>query len=125
MSDINKIVGNNIRDFIKARGKQHTWVLERTGMNKKTFYNLLNGKGDVAKQTEIIAKVFRKDPLYFYQNDIKLPYSDEEIDKQHSFVNSVAASYHDNGDRDEFLETIEILDEFIEMIDVLKATTEG
>ncbi|MGG0511268.1 hypothetical protein [Priestia megaterium] len=125
MSNINKLVGDNIRNYIKARGKQHTWVIERTGMNKKTFYNLLNGQGDVAKQSEIIAKLFRKDPLHFYQKDMELPFSDEQINQKFNFVNSVAASYHDNGDRNEFLETIEVLDDFIDMIDVLKSATKN
>lgn len=124
VKDINLIVGNNIRNFIAAKNKQHTWVIERTGMSKKTFYNLLDGKGNVTKHTEVIAKLFRKDPLYFYQNELELPSSTLEINEKYNFVNLAAASYHVDHDKVEFLETMKILDEFIEIVDVMKTVVE-
>lgn len=67
MKNINQIVGENIKKYIEATGKSQKWVYQKSGMTRSVFYNLLKGKGDVMKNAEKIAKVFRiKDPLYFY-----------------------------------------------------------
>lgn len=49
MSGINKILGENIRVFIESRELKHSFVMERAGIHKNAFYNMLNGKGNIEK----------------------------------------------------------------------------
>lgn len=124
--NMNEIVGRNIREFIKAKGKQNKWVIERTGMNSKTFYNLLDGKGNVAKHAETIANLFRiNEVAYFYKTDFKPPLTFSEIKEKDDFIHYAALSYHNQGDKQEFLRTMEILDEFIEIIDVIQSALDN
>lgn len=38
MSDINKIVGENIRVFIESRDLKNSWVMESVGIGENAFY---------------------------------------------------------------------------------------
>lgn len=117
----NQIVGRNIRNYIEASGKSKKWVQEKSGMTKSVFYNLLNGEGDVMKNTEKISKVFRiKDPLYFYKKDFEAPMPLNELIDSTSITKKIAASYHGDRTNKDFTDTLEMLDDFISMIDILE-----
>lgn len=47
MSDINKIADGNIRVLIGSRELKNSWVIERTGIGKNAFYDMLDGKGNI------------------------------------------------------------------------------
>ncbi|WP_255292085.1 hypothetical protein [Bacillus thuringiensis] len=47
MSGIYKIAGENIRVFIESRDLMNSFVMERTGISKNAFYDMLNGKGNI------------------------------------------------------------------------------
>lgn len=47
MSDINKIAGENIRLFIESSELKNSFVMERAGIDKNAFYNMLNGTGNI------------------------------------------------------------------------------
>lgn len=118
---INQIVGENIRNYIEASGKSKKWVQERAGMTHSVFYSLLKGEGDVMKNTEKISKVFRiKDPLYFYKENFEVPIPLNELINSTSITKKIAASYHGDRTDKDFVETLEILDDFISMIDILE-----
>ena len=118
---MNEIVANNIKSYIEARGKSHKWVIERTKMSKGTFYNLLKGEGDIFKHVEAISRLFKiEDPDFFFKVDFQIPLGIQEIRANQHIHNLAAASYYSSADTSEFHNTMNILDDFITMIDALE-----
>lgn len=121
--DINEIVALNIKNYIEAVGKSQKWVYERSGIPKATFYNLLKGEGDINKSIPKLIKLFRiKDPFYFYNENMPLPKTLDELEND-SIKNFSAASFNGT-DSPEFRETMAILDDVMNMIHTLKSAKE-
>ncbi|MGE7920643.1 hypothetical protein ACQKM9_17160 [Viridibacillus sp. NPDC093762] len=121
--DINVIVARNVKNYIDAVGKSQKWVYERSGIPKATFYNLIKGEGDINKSIPKLNKLFRiQDPFYFYNENIQLPRTLEELEAD-SIKNFSAASFNGT-DSEAFRETMTILDEIINMIHTLKSAKE-
>lgn len=121
--DINVIVARNIENYIRAIGKSKKWVYERSGIPKATFYNLLNGEGDINKSIPKLNKLFRiQDPFYFYNENIQLPRTLDELEAD-SIKNFSAASFNGT-DSAAFRETMTILDDVINIIHTLKSAKE-
>ena len=123
-TNLNKIIAQNIKDYIDALGKSQKWVYERSGIPKATFYKLLNGEGDLNKTVPKLNKLFRiEDPFYFYQENIKLPRSIKEINESSSILNCSAASYT-GADGPQFKDSMNILNDIINIINRLENAKE-
>ncbi|MBQ0139384.1 MAG: hypothetical protein KBT36_08815 [Kurthia sp.] len=124
MTNLKTIISNNLNDFIKSTGRSHSWIMEKADIPKTTFYKLLNGEGDLEKHIEKIINLFGiDDPFYFHTTDFVPPKSIQEIKAESDLRNLAAANYIAVEDKKEivaFEETIDILDDFITMIDILK-----
>lgn len=121
--DINAIVARNVKNYIEAVGKSQKWVYERSGIPKATFYNLLKGEGDINKSIPKLNKLFRiQDPFYFYNENIQLPRTLEELEAD-SIKNFSAASFNGT-DSEAFKETMIILDDIINIIHTVKTAKE-
>ncbi|NRD80848.1 hypothetical protein HPT25_26325 [Bacillus sp. BRMEA1] len=115
--DTKKIVGENIRLYIDSVGRNNQWVINKTGIPRATFYNLLNGEGDLSKGIEKLNELFGiKDPFYFFTEDLQLPQTLKEKQRKAEFRNLVAAE----GEEKEFQKTLDILSDFIKMIELLR-----
>lgn len=123
MANIKQVIGENIKNYIDSVGRTHQWVMDKTGIPKATFYKLLKGEGDLTKGIEKISKLFGiKDTFYFYKEDFQPPLTLEEKKKTSDIRNFAAANYVAvEGEEKEFNETLEILDDFIKMIEILKS----
>src|SRR5699024_10620435 len=120
MSETKKIIGENVRKFLEAKGVKHKWVMDRLDISKGAFYGFLKGEGNVDQFVEKILRLFRiNDPFYFHRHDIELPRGLKEKLKEQNFMDSAALSL--NGKvNDEFKEGMRIFREFVEVIDVLE-----
>ncbi|PEU81499.1 hypothetical protein CN394_11090 [Bacillus anthracis] len=68
MINSNKIAGENIKKFIESRELNVNWVMERTGIDRAAFYNMLSGTGNVDVYVARINELFGiKDPTFFYK----------------------------------------------------------
>ncbi|MBM7608622.1 hypothetical protein JOD29_001869 [Lysinibacillus composti] len=118
------IISKNLNDYIKSTGRSHVWIMEKAEIPKTTYYKLLNGEGDLEKHIEKIINLFGiDDPFYFHTKDFAPPKSIQEIQAELDLRNLAAANYIAVEDKQEiaaFDETVEILDDFITMIDILK-----
>ena len=124
MSDINKIVGENIRVFIESRELKNSWIIERAGIDKTAFYDMLNGKGNIDKHITKLSNFFGiDDPMYFYKTDVNYAKPKNLLDRKGDFFKSIGFD-HKNINNQEFKEGLEVFLEFVELIDILKATTE-
>lgn len=122
-NEINDLVAKNVNAYIKALNKSKKWTYERSGIPKATFFNLLQGKGDINKSIPKLNKLFRiNDPFYFYKEEIKLPRNLVDIEND-SIKNFSAASFNGT-DHENFKETMSILDDAINMIHILKSAKE-
>ncbi|MCC2382004.1 hypothetical protein [Bacillus cereus] len=120
MSDINKIVGENIRVFIESRELKNSWVMERAGIRENAFYDMLNGKGNIEEHIKKLSDFFEiDDPMYFYKTDY-------DYNKPKSILNrkEMALKLVGGEDNHELNEGIEVFLELVELIDVLKAAQE-
>ncbi|HFK1498008.1 TPA: hypothetical protein ACGXMW_002258 [Bacillus paranthracis] len=123
MSEINKIVGKNIKTFLESRKLNNTWVIDRIDINKNAFYDMLNGKGCVDIHVAKINKLFGiKDPLYFYQTNFDYTKSKNRLNRKDVFFKHIDLS-HSEDITSELNEGFEVFLEFVELIDILKATT--
>lgn len=121
--DINTIVSRNIKNYIEAVGKTQKWVYERSGIPKATFYNLLKGEGDINKSIPKLNKLFKiQDPFYFYNENIQLPRTLEELEA--ASIKDFSATSFNGTDSVAFKETMTTLDEIINMIYALKSAKE-
>ncbi|WP_088349019.1 hypothetical protein [Bacillus cereus] len=120
MSDINKIVGENIREFIESRDLMNSWVMERAGIEENAFYDMLNGKSNIEEHIKKLS-VFLKidDPMYFYKTNY-------DYNKTKSILNhkEMALKLVGGEDNHKLNEGIEVFLEFVGLIDVLKAVQE-
>jgi len=125
MSETKKIVGENVRKFLEAKGVTHKWVMDRLSISKGAFYGFLRGEGNVDQFEEKILKLFRiRDPFYFHQKEMEFPKRvNSEIQKQ-NFINSAALSLNGEVDED-FEKGMEIFREFVELIDVVEPLSES
>lgn len=124
MIDIKKIVGNNIKTFIESRERKHSWVIERTGIKKNAYYDMLNGKDIIDEHITKLNRLFRiKDPMYFYKTDFDYAKPKNLLNRKENFLNHVTLSYQGEI-TPELIEGFEVFFDFVELIDVLKATTE-
>ncbi|MEY8742066.1 hypothetical protein AB9M62_21565 [Bacillales bacterium AN1005] len=126
---INDIVAKNIKTYIEAVGKSQKWVYEKSSISKAAFYKLLRGEGDLNRTVPKLNKLFRiQDPFYFYSTDFVPPRTITQIKENSSIQNQMAASYHGEVNDPDFKRTMNMLEDFISMIDVLetmkKVTTE-
>lgn len=121
--DINAIVAQNVKAYIDAIGKTQKWVYERSEIPRATFYNLLKGEGDINKSIPKLNQLFRiNDPFYFYNENIQLPLTLEELEAD-SIKNFSAASFNGT-DNKAFRDTMRVLDDVINMIHTLKSAKE-
>ncbi|XLP21843.1 hypothetical protein ACFMB7_25480 [Bacillus toyonensis] len=124
MSDINKIAGENIRVFIESRERKNSWIMERAGIDKNAFYDMLSGKGNIDVQVTKLSEFFEiDDPMYFYKTDFDYAKPKTILNrknKKEAFLKQVTAG--ENGK--ELNEGLEVFLDFVELIDVLKATQE-
>lgn len=125
MSIAKKMIANNIKKYIDAKGVKHTWVMERIDVSKPTFYKLIKGDGNVDQFEEKILNLFRiKDPFYFHQIELQLPKTVEMINEEKNFMDYAALSYHGE-ENDEFTKGMEVFRGFVELIDILHAVSQG
>ncbi|MEK4176430.1 hypothetical protein [Aeribacillus sp. FSL W8-0870] len=120
MSETKKIIGENIRKYLDAKGVKHSWVIDRLGISKGAFYRFLKGEGNVDQFEEKMLKLFRiKDPFYFHRKEMDLPKGVNEKIEEQNFMDFAALSL--NGEVNEaFKEGMKVFREFVELIDVLK-----
>lgn len=113
-------IANNLKEFIESTGRSYAWIISRTDIPETTFYKLLNGEGDLEKHIEKIIKVFGiEDPFYFHNINF-VPPNHVESD----LTTLAAANYDAIGDeQEEFKETMIMLNDFINMIEILKRNT--
>ncbi|GEL77076.1 hypothetical protein [Tenuibacillus multivorans] len=120
MSETKKIIGENVKSYLEAKGIKHSWVIERLGVSKGAFYNFLRGEGNVDQYEQKILKLFRiKDPFYFHREEMALPNSISEKNKEQNFMDFAALSFH-GADSEEFKEGMKAFRDIVELIDVLK-----
>src|SRR5690625_4384254 len=120
MSKTKKIIGENVKVFLEAKGVKHKWVMERLGISKGAFYGFLKGEGNVDQFEEKILKLFRiSDPFYFHRKEIELPRGLSEKLEEQNFMDFAVLSL--NGKvNDEFKEGMKVFREFVELVDVLE-----
>jgi len=120
MSETKKIIGENVKNYLEAKGVKHNWVIDRLGVSKGAFYNFLRGEGNVDQYEQKILKLFRiKDPFYFHRKEIELPKSISEKNEKQNFMDFAAPSFH-GADSEEFKEGMRAFRDIVELIDVLK-----
>ncbi|MGY0691352.1 hypothetical protein ACW2QC_01005 [Virgibacillus sp. FSP13] len=120
MSETKRIIGENIKNYLEAKGVKHSWVIDRLGISKGAFYNFLRGEGNVDQFEQKILKLFRiKDPFYFHRKEIELPKSIKEKNEEQNFMDFAALSFH-GADSEDFKEGMRAFRDIVELIDVLK-----
>lgn len=80
----NAVVAKNLQTFLHKKGKQHSWVIERTGMDETSFNSLLEGKEDSLVHLEKVAHLFRKEASDFYDENMEMPKTLEEIKQEYA-----------------------------------------
>ncbi|MDA2770042.1 MULTISPECIES: hypothetical protein [Bacillus cereus group] len=94
--------------------------MERTGIGKNAFYDMLKGKDNIAEHINRLSDFFEiNDPMYFYKTDY-------DYNKPKSTLNrkEMALKPVDGEGNHELNEGIEVFLELVELIDVLKAVQE-
>lgn len=121
MRDINKIVDKNIRVFIESRKLKNSWVMERAGIGKNAFYDMLNGKGNIDVNVTKLNNFFNiDDPMYFYKTNFDYAKPKNLLKKKETFLKQVTVEDNSN----ELNEGFEVFFDFVELIDILKAMQE-
>ncbi|MDM5375224.1 hypothetical protein QUF96_27855 [Bacillus bombysepticus] len=121
MSDINKIADGNIRALIGSRELKNSWVIERTGIGKNAFYDMLDGKGNIYVHVTKFNKFFDiDDPMYFFKTDYDYTKPKKPLNRKETFLKQVTVGENSN----ELNEGLEVFFDFVELIDVLKAVQE-
>lgn len=111
------IVSNNLKEFIEYTGRSYDWFIKKTEIPKATFYKLLDGKGDSDKHIQKILDLFGiDDPFYFHKKDFKLPQRQKRDKTKLGASNYVLVK----GEEKEFEKTMNMLNDFITIIDILK-----
>ncbi|PGU51912.1 hypothetical protein COD70_26240 [Bacillus cereus] len=124
MVNSNKIIWGNIKSFIECRELSMDWVMERADIDRTAFYDMLKGKEEIDIYVKKINELFDiDDPNFFYtsnRNDYKKV---NHLDRKGNFFKSIGLE-HKNINERELKDGLEIFLEFVELIDILKATTE-
>ncbi len=117
-----QIIGQNLKSFIESTGRSQKWISDRTDIPKSTFYKLLNGEGDLEKHIEKIVELFGIDnPFYFHDLNFKLPKTIDQVRAESDITTLAAANYVAvKEEQKEFKQTLEMLSDFINMIEILK-----
>lgn len=125
MSETKKIIGENVKRFLEAKGVKHKWVMDRLDISKGAFYGFLKGEGNVDQFEEKILKLFRiDDPFYFHRKELELPKGLNEKLEEQNFMDFAALSL--NGTvNDEYKEGMKVFREFVEIIDVLESLSKS
>lgn len=123
MSETKKIIGENVKNYLEAKGIKNNWIIERLGISKGAFYNFLKGEGNVDLYEQKILKLFRiKDPFYFHRNEIELPKSIKEKNQEQNFMDFAALSFFGE-DNKEFRDGMKTFRGFVELVDILKSVS--
>ncbi|HDX9711788.1 TPA: hypothetical protein ROY21_003685 [Bacillus cereus] len=121
MSEINKIAGEHIRVFIESRELKNSWVMERAGIGKNAFYDMLNGKGNIEEHIKKLSNFLKiDDPMYFYKTDYDYAKPKNPLHRKEALLKQVA----DGENNQDLRNGIEVFFDFVELIDVLKAMKE-
>ncbi|MES9697343.1 hypothetical protein ABWK42_08510 [Bacillus sp. JJ927] len=124
MSEINKIAGENIKVFIESRELKNSFVMERAGIGKNAFYDMLNGKGNIEEHIKKLSDFFEiDDPMYFYKTDYDYAKPKNILnrkDRKETFLKQVTAGENSK----DLNEGLEVFFDLVELIDVLKAVQE-
>ncbi|MBJ7986911.1 hypothetical protein [Bacillus cereus] len=124
MSEINKIAGENIKVFIESRELKNSFVMERAGIGKNAFYDMLNGKGNIEEHIKKLSDFFEiDDPMYFYKTDYDYANPKNILnrkDRKETFLKQVTAGENSK----DLNEGLEVFFDLVELIDVLKAVQE-
>ncbi|ONG61245.1 hypothetical protein [Bacillus cereus] len=124
MNDINKIVGQNIQTFLESRNLNNLWVMERAEIDKNDFYDMLNGTCNISEHVTKLHKFFDiDDPMYFYKTDYNYAKPKDLLNHKENLLNLVALS-NPGKITPGLNEGLEVFVDFVELIDVLKATTQ-
>ncbi|MFD1361920.1 hypothetical protein [Lentibacillus salinarum] len=120
MSETKKIIGENVKKYLEAKGVKNNWVIDRLGISKGAFYGFLRGEGNVDQYEQKILKLFRiKDPFYFHHQEIELPQSIKEKNQAYRFMDFAALSFYGSDD-EAFKEGMRVFREFVELVDILE-----
>ncbi|MGG0299575.1 hypothetical protein ABEY59_05475 [Bacillus albus] len=124
MSDINRIVGENIRVFIESRELKHSWIMERARIDENAFYDMLSGKGNIDGQVTKLSEFFKiNDPMYFYKTDFDYAKPKTILNKKDRKETLLKRATVGENSK-ELNEGLEVFFDFVELIDVLKAVRE-
>ena len=120
--DLTVIVSNNLKEFIEYTGRSYAWFIKKTEIPKTTFYKFLDGEGDIDKHIPKILDLFGiDDPFYFHKKDFKLPQRQKRDIYKLEPSNYVLVK----GEEKEFEKTLDMLNDFINIIDILKKNNIG
>lgn len=108
----------NLHQFINFTQRSNSWFIEKTNISKEDFENLLNGEGDILNNIEKILQLYGiENKLYFHQEDFKLP------ERPRNRLITDLPSIHQEevkNEETEFKLTMEMLDDFVNIFELLK-----
>lgn len=94
--------------------------MERAGIDKNAFYDMLNGKGNIDEHIKKLNEFFKiDDPMYFYKSDYDYAKPKNSLHRKEALLKQVAGE-----DNHELKDGIDVFFEFVKLIDVLKAVQE-
>lgn len=127
LSNLKIISAHNVVRYLKAINKSENWVANRIGISEPVFLQFLVD----GENTEVIVpklnKLFRiKEAEYFYQVDLKLPKTLEELEAISTMYQQVCIKHKDdmNTESQELKETMDILDDLMNITAILKVAKE-
>ncbi|HFO1035180.1 TPA: hypothetical protein ACHIRZ_004469 [Bacillus paranthracis] len=124
MINKNKIAGENIKNFIESRELNDSWVMERANIDRIAYYEMLGGRGEMDINIAKINKFFKiNDPTFFYNEKRNYNRKINHLDRKGNFFKSVGLLHTDHKSQ-KLKEGLEVFLEFVELLDILKATTD-
>lgn len=109
----------NLQQFINFTQRSNNWFIEKTNSSKEDFENLLNGEGDILNNIEKILQLYGiENKLYFHQEDFKLPER-----PRNQLITDLPSIHREEvkNEETEFKLTMEMLDDFVNIFELLKA----
>lgn len=109
----------NLQQFINFTQRSNSWFIEKTNISKEDFENLLNGEGDILNNIEKILQLYGiENKLYFHQEDFKLPER-----PRNQLITDLPSIHREEvkNEETEFKLTMEMLDDFVNIFELLKA----
>lgn len=109
----------NLQQFINFTQRSNSWFIEKTNISKEDFENLLNGEGDILNNIEKILQLYGiENKLYFHQEDFKLPER-----PRNRLITDLPSIHREEvkNEETEFKLTMEMLDDFVNIFELLKA----